>query len=180
MAGTSLSRRYARALADVAEQQGLLEQVRGELEALAKGFSHGRFEVRFAAFDLCRDEKLDFCRELAQRLGLSAPTSRLLHLLVEKRRMVILEDLAASYSEEADRRLGIRHAEVRTAYPLTEEQRQDLAARLTALTGAQVSLAEKLDESLIAGFQVKLENTFFDGSLRGRLDRIKETITHAE
>jgi F-type H+-transporting ATPase subunit delta len=180
MAGTSLSRRYARALAEVAAEQDILEQVRRELTALAEGFSHGRFEVRFAAYDLSRDEKLDFCRELAGQLGLSAPTSRLLNLLVDKRRMVILEDLAESYSEEADRRLGIRRAEVRSARPLTDEERTELSDRLAALTGAKVSLAEKLDESLIAGFQVKLENTFFDGSLRGRLDRIKETITHAE
>jgi F-type H+-transporting ATPase subunit delta len=180
MTGTALSRRYARALAEVAEEQGILERVRGELESLRDGFAHGRFEVRFAGLNMSRDEKLGVCRDLAHQLGLSEPMGRLLQLLVDKRRMVILEDLTASYSQEADRRLGIRRAEVKTARPLDAGEREKLEARLSELTGAQVALSEKLDGSLIAGFQVRIENTFFDGSLRGRLDRIKETITHAE
>lgn len=180
MTGTALSRRYARALAEVAEEAGILERVRTELESLRDGFAHGRFEVRFAGLNMSREEKLDVCRNLAGELGLSEPTGRLLQLLVDKRRLFILDDLAASYSEEADRRLGIRRAEVHTAQPLDDDEREQLAGRLAELTGAQVALYEKLDESLIAGFQVRIENTFFDGSLRGRLDRIKETITHAE
>jgi F-type H+-transporting ATPase subunit delta len=180
MAGTVLSRRYARALAEVAAEQGILERVRSELDALRDGFAHGRFEVRFAGLNMSREEKLGVCRELAVQLGLSRPTGRLLELLVDKRRLVILDDLAASYTQEADRRLGIRRAEVRTAQPLGDQEREQLASRLSALTGARVALRERLDASLIAGFQVRIENTFFDGSLRGRLDRFKETITHAE
>lgn len=179
MKGTVLSRRYAEALADVGEEEGLLERVRQELNSVAEAFrTSPEFRVFARAANLSRAEKQQVARNLAERLGLCPPVRRLLIYLVEKKRLPILVDLAASYAEEADRRLGMADALLTTAAPLTEKQRQRIVGRLETITGKQIRLAEQQDESIIAGFQVHLDGLFFDGSLRGQLNQIRETIAH--
>ncbi len=179
MKGTVLSRRYAEALADVAEQEGLLERARRELNALAEAFhASAEFRVFARAAHMSRAEKQQAAGRLARRLGLCPPVRRLLSYLVEKKRLPILVDLAASYAGEADRRLGMADAVLTTAAPLTDGQRERIVGRLESITGKQMRLAEQRDESLIAGFQVHLDGWFYDGSLRGQLNRIRETIAH--
>ena len=63
---------------------------------------------------------------------------------------------------------------------VSAEIEANIAARLEEKTGAKVMITERIDESLIAGFQARVGGAFYDGSLRGRLERIKETITHGE
>lgn len=176
-----LSRRYARALAETAEAQGMLERARAELNALAEAQSEGGgLQVRLRAFGQSREENAGLIRRLCAELDLSPPTAGLLEYLVRKRRLRILPELAAGYSAEADRRLGVLRATVTSALPLGEGQKRDIVARLQQITGARVEVSEQTDESLIAGFQVRAGGAFYDGSLRGRLERIKETITHGE
>jgi F-type H+-transporting ATPase subunit delta len=179
MKGTVLSRRYAEALADVAEEEDLLDLARRELNPLAEAFrTSPEFRVFARAAHLSRAEKQEAAQKLAERLGLCPPVRRLLSFLVQKKRLPILIDLAASYAEEADRRLGRADALLTTAAPLTEEQRRRIVGRLESVTGKQIRLAEQQDESIIAGFQVHLDGLFYDGSLRGQLNRIRETIAH--
>ncbi len=174
-----LSRRYAEALADVAERSGQLEKVRAELNALAETFAasdHLRTFARTARQS--RSAKKSIFRALSEKLRLSGPTSRLLQYLVQKRRTGILEQLAESYADEADRRLGIATAHVTSAVPLSDAHRARIQAGLQDITGKTVRMFESIDESLIGGFQARLDGLFFDGSLQGQLQRIRETIAH--
>ncbi len=179
MRGSVLSQRYAEALADVVEKHGELERVRDELNALADAMARDRtMQKLMATAALSREQKKAFLRRISTELGLSPRTHRLLDYLAEQKRAAMLPDLAESFADEADRRLGIRRAVVTSAVPLDEAQRGLLVARLQAATGSRIELEEVIDESLIAGFQIHTDGRFFDGSLRGKLERIRETIAH--
>jgi len=174
-----LSRRYARALADVVAPLGRLETVRQELTALAGRLAaSGALEALGPASRLSRERKKELVRRIASELGASEHTARFLEYLVQKRRLGLLPDIARSYSREADERLGIRRAVLKTAIPLSDEQVRRLADKLSRLTGATVRLDSQVDESLIGGFEVHMDGQLFDGSLRGRLEHIRETIAH--
>jgi F-type H+-transporting ATPase subunit delta len=58
---------------------------------------------------------------------------------------------------------------VKTAYPLTPEEKAQLEACMAELLGAGVSLSEKLDQSLLAGVSVDIAGRVLDNSLKGRL-----------
>lgn len=181
MRGNKLSRRYAVALADVAEQTGSIEQVAGELSALAGAIGSERaFRSAMETPRMGREGKRDLCRELCRELNLSDHISRLLDYLVEKKRTSILPELAHSFALEADDRLGVCEATLTSAAELTDEQRAEVISKLGALSGAEIRLREGVDETLIAGFQVELGGEFFDGSLRGRLEKLKEMITDGD
>jgi len=179
MRGSMLSRRYALALADVAQKDGQLERVRDELNALANALSSNpAFRVMARTGRRSRKQERAFFRRISGDLRLARHTARLLDYLVQKRRTALLPPLASSFADEVDRRLSLQKARVTTAMPLTEAQRGDLVGKLGGLTGAKITIEETVDESLIAGFQVRLDGRFFDGSLLGRLNRIKERMAH--
>jgi F-type H+-transporting ATPase subunit delta len=163
----------------VAERSGKLEVVRDELNALAECFEAvPEFRTFAVAGRKSRQDKKETLGRMSEEMGLSELTTRLLLYLVQKRRMAILPSLAESLSAEVDRRLGIARGRVTSATPLSDQQRQDLVRKLQRITGKTIDLTEETDGSLIAGFQVRLDGTFFDGSLEGQLERIAERIAH--
>jgi len=175
-----LSNRYAEALADVVERTGELPRARQELLALADALSQERsFGVMIAGPTHSRRQKQAFFRALAQELGLSTPTRRLLEYLVKKRRTGLLPQIADSFARVADQRMGIVTARLKSAQPLSPEQQTRITHKLQSITGKRIRLEQQLDESLIAGFQVVLDGKFFDGSLRAQLHSIREKIAHA-
>jgi F-type H+-transporting ATPase subunit delta len=84
------------------------------------------------------------------------------------------------FGELLRRERGIALAEVRTALPLDEAQRDELAARLTQLAGEQVERVEMnqiVDESLIGGISVRIGDRLYDASVRNRLERLRGRLT---
>jgi F-type H+-transporting ATPase subunit delta len=67
-------------------------------------------------------------------------------------------------------------AEVRSAVPLDEGQRQRLAEALSQATGKQVEVKVIIDEKVLGGLVARIGDTVIDGTIRHRLEQLKETI----
>lgn len=175
-----LAQRYAEALADVAEQNDMLEEVRSELDALSECVADNKlFDIFMASTRMSHADKKEAMRALADKVGLQPVLKRLLVQLVDKERLNLVGTLAEEYSQEADRRLDIQEARVVTAMELTEEQREKVKNRLEQMTGKTIRMNERVDRSLLAGLQIRLNNKFFEGSLKGRLRRLRERMSYA-
>jgi F-type H+-transporting ATPase subunit delta len=61
---------------------------------------------------------------------------------------------------------------VKTAFPLTPEEKASLEERMAELLGAPVGLQERLDKALIAGVTVEIAGRVLDNSLKGRLAQV--------
>jgi F-type H+-transporting ATPase subunit delta len=73
--------------------------------------------------------------------------------------------------------LGIRQAEIVTARELGSAEREALLAEIGKLAGARVEASFKLDAAILGGTVVRIGSTVYDGSVRGRLDRLKAVIS---
>jgi len=73
-------------------------------------------------------------------------------------------------------RLGVRQAEIVTARELSEGERAELVAGVGKLAGSRIEPTFKLDKSIIGGTVVRIGSTVWDGSVRGRLERLKEEL----
>jgi len=177
MKGTVLSRRYAIALADVAESEDCLERVGDDLRALADVFESDRaLDVLFRVPGRSRSERASVLSEICGGLNIAPLALRMVLHMMDKNRTAMLPDLAASFTEEAEARMGIHTAVVTSATALTQPQKDSLRTALEGRTAGTVRLDEHIDESLVAGFCVELDGHLFDGSLRGRLDKLKHVI----
>jgi F-type H+-transporting ATPase subunit delta len=115
--------------------------------------------------------------ELVARAGVAPVLSKLLVLLAERDRLILLPDLLAAYRERALDYLNIVRAELTTAVPLAAERVDAVAGRLARATGRAVQLQSRVDPSIIGGVVARIGSTVYDGSLTRHLARMRERLS---
>ncbi len=100
----------------------------------------------------------------------------LVGLLMVRRRIELLPLVAAEFQRLVDRHEGVSRAVVTSAAELTADERRELEERLVQLTGGPVRLATDIDPSLLGGVVVRLGDRLYDGSVRGRLERLRSRL----
>ena len=170
--------RYARALFDVAVAERTdLQQLEAELSAFAGLFTaHPDLEKVLLNPAIPAPRKRVLVAEIGRRMSLAPVLSKLMVLLAERDRLIILPDLVAAYR---DRLLKYRHvvrAEVTTAAPLGADRAAAIEQSLARATGRTVALETRVDPSLIGGMVARVNDTVYDGSLTRQLQKIRERL----
>ena len=122
------------------------------------------------------DRRSRFVGEISRALGLDARVGRLLGLIVERRRLDILDDLIEAYQKLLDEKNGIVRAVVTAAGPLSQAEQQEVVRRLEKSLGRRVVMEVQQDSTLIGGLVVRIGSTVYDGSLRQHLAGFKERL----
>ena len=122
-------------------------------------------------------QKVGFLDTLNEKLGLRKELRNLLAVLIDNGRIGQVSAVAEAYRRLLQQQLGIRQAEVVTARELTATERSLLAVEIGKLAGARVEASYKLDPTILGGTIVRIGSTVYDGSVRGRLDRLKAALT---
>ena len=107
---------------------------------------------------------------------LSPAVAKLLVLLAERDRLVLLPDLLAAYRERVlDLRKVVR-AEVVTAEPLSTEGAQAVERGLAQMSGRNVQMALRVDPSIIGGVVARIGSTVYDASVATQLQKMKQRL----
>lgn len=118
---------------------------------------------------------------VAQALsGINKPSVALSNFttqLSEHDRLVLLPEIYAHYSKLKSQELKQVDAYITSAYPLTDAQRKDLQQRLAISTNSIVILHEAVDPELLGGATIKVGDKFTDGSVRGKLQQLKNQLS---
>lgn len=122
-------------------------------------------------------QKVAFLDKLNSRLGLSKQLRNLLAVLIDHGRIGNVKEVAESYRRQLQERMGIQPAEIVTARELSREERETLVAGVARLVDGQIDPVFKLDKSILGGTVVRIGSTVYDGSVRGRLERLKDQLT---
>ncbi|MDP9402002.1 MAG: ATP synthase F1 subunit delta [Actinomycetota bacterium] len=167
---------YASALFEVARAEGALETVEEELFRVAR-----TFEASDELRSTLTDQAIPVERRQAvveQLLGgrASPVTTALVSFVVGAGRARDLPAIIDRLVEEAAEQRAEVVAEVRSAVPLDESRRSRLAAALSDATKKQVSVKVVVDPSVLGGLVATIGDTVIDGSIRHRLDQMKETL----
>jgi F-type H+-transporting ATPase subunit delta len=175
----SAASRYARALFDVALRESNPQDVERELAAfvdLVRGHEQlGKVLVNPA---IPAPRKHGLVAALAAQLGLSAVTAKLLALMAERDRLVLLGDLLEEYRLRLLDHQRIVRAAVTTAAPLPTESADALAQAFAHVTGRRVQVTTGVDPALIGGVVARIGSVVYDGSVRRQLERLREALTH--
>src|ERR1700722_8586588 len=115
-----------------------------------------------------------------RRIGCAALVRNFLAVFINHERLGALSKILEEYRLEMNRRMSISDAEVVTARPLGDEERASLEKQVAELAGTRVSATFRQDKSVIGGAIVRIGSTIYDGSLRGRLERLKEQLISSE
>jgi F-type H+-transporting ATPase subunit delta len=172
---STAGRRYAEAAYELATRDGTLDEFGAGLELAATILADQN------VLDVLRDPG----RPLRQRVEVvdallasrvPEPILKLIGLLVERGRIDKLPSVAAEYRRMLNREHGVVEALARTALPLSSDETAALEKKVAAMTGRTVDLRVVVDESLIGGLTVRVGDTLYDASVRGRLERLRERL----
>jgi len=170
------ARRYAVALLNAAVKVNELERVEAEVSALAEMLNRSPQLVKFLAQPLVPfSEK---AQRLKQRLEgqLSPVTLNFLLTVVKHKRIEAFDHIVRVFTELVREYRSEVVAEVVSAVPLTDEEREMTVQRLQEITGKKVLLSEKVDPSIIGGMRIVVGDKLLDLSLKGHLERIRERL----
>jgi len=171
--------RYAEAFADV------VTDARLDTAAIDHRFSdflatwEGSVELRtfFVNPAVPAPQKIAILDKLNATLGMQKELRNLIAVLIQNDRIGHVVEVAAAYRSILQQQLGIRPAEIVTARELSAGERSSLVAELIKVAGAKIDPSFKLDSSILGGAVVRIGSTVYDGSVRGRLNRLKEALT---
>jgi F-type H+-transporting ATPase subunit delta len=177
MSFSIVARRYAQALLELGIEQHDLERQVEEIASVASVWDESH-ELRNAVENplVAHPAKRAVMGEVATRLGVSPTTRNLLLLLVDRRRSKTLPAIARWLRELADARKGVVRAEVTTAAPLGDAYYERLRLQLEKMTGKSVVVDRKTDPDLIGGVVTRIGDRIFDGSLRTRLQTMRDVM----
>jgi F-type H+-transporting ATPase subunit delta len=170
--------RYARAFLDVVTSARLdtaeIDKQLADFEATWVGSPE--LQTFFQNPAVAAVQKVAILDKLNAKLGLQKELRNLLAVLINNDRIGHVNEVAAAYRAALRERLGIREAEIVTARELGENERNTLLAGVGKLAGARIEAKFMLDQSILGGAVVRIGSTIYDGSVRGRLERLKEVL----
>ena len=177
MSYEAVARRWARALFDLGKETSSLADVNKDVMSFADTWEASD-ELRLVLDDPLVPEasREAILRDIASRLGVGATATNTLRLLAQKRRLVILPELARQLARLTDEDANLLRAKVTSAVPLGESYLGRLRAELEKATGKRVALDQAVDPALVAGVVTQIGDRVIDGSLKARLQGFRESL----
>lgn len=121
--------------------------------------------------------KKDVLKEVFK--GSHAISEGLMNMLVENKRVSLLNEVALKYIILNESLKGKDVAYVTTAVPMTADLEKQLLKQVASITGKEVTLENKIDESIIGGFILRVGDLQYDASVSNKLNNLKREFTNS-
>lgn len=171
-----VAKRYANALFEVGVEDNLLDTFVDELGALIQIVKENK-----DFFDALRTPLIPKGdkRELLENVFKGKVNDQLLNfikVLIDKDRVNVVEQINFEFKKLANEHKNVADAIAITAIPLTPEKIAELKEKLSKVTGKNIEITNEIDEEVIGGILVKIGNEELDGTVKGRLGKLKEEL----
>ncbi len=178
----TLARPYAKAVFELARETKTLAPWSESLAALSVAVSDARLEALIGSPALSRDQLAELLLGVLDTAGLSkAPQWQqlrsLVRLLAENRRLPVAPTIAGMYEAmraEAESRIEV---EITTAVKVASTQADYLSAAISKRLARTVEIQWNMDENLLGGAMIRAGDLVIDGSLKGELQRLSQTLS---
>jgi F-type H+-transporting ATPase subunit delta len=177
---SNISKRYARAFFEIANEEKQIESYFNELNQFASVISGNKSLNDFLAnpiFD--QVSKKGVVDNIIAKMKLSKMSVSFLRLLVDKKRIDILEDIVTCYRQFMDEALKKVRVNVKTAFPLSDEMRSFISANLEKTLGKKVEMTVEEDSTLLGGVVIGVGDTLYDGSIKNQLNNMRNLLGEA-
>jgi F-type H+-transporting ATPase subunit delta len=173
MSGSRAAIRYAKAILSFALEQQKEVQVNNDMLFVANSIKESEdLQLLLNSPILKSDVKKAALKEVFQK-NISSISIGLIDLLVENKRITILEDVAEKYTVLFDELKGIEVAKVVTAVPLTEALKKQVLAKVKEITGKDATVENTVDPEILGGFILRIGDVQYDASIANKLQVLK-------
>jgi F-type H+-transporting ATPase subunit delta len=177
----SVSRRYARALVDAILAQKMDADIaRLQLRSIVQAV-HDSDDLRrvWESPAVSPTQKRAVLDAIATQMSVVKPIRNFIAILIDNRRIKMLDDIVKQFENELDVQLGFVEAEISSARTLTPGEKRDLENRVERMTGKKVRARYSSNPELLGGVSIRVGSTIYDGSVRGQLEKMRQQLSLA-
>ncbi len=175
----AVASRYARALVEVILEDKIDgDTARQQLHAIVDAV-HESDELRrvWESPAIMPAQKRAVLDAIAKQIGAVKPIRNFIAVLIDHRRIPMLDDIARQFESELDAQLGFTEVEVSSTRGLSPEEKRELESRVERLTGKRVRARYVSNPDLLGGVVVRAGSTIYDGSVRGQLEKMRQELS---
>lgn len=180
MANETIARRYATALADVAlAATGEAEKIKSELNSWAELFEGNEdLQTVFGNPAIVHANKERVLDDLIKKGKPSKTVANFIRILLRNGRITDLAEISERFAVVLQERSNVVAAEITSARELPAGEKKDFETSLEKLTGKQININFAVDPDLIGGVVTRIGSTVYDGSVRTKLENLREQLVN--
>ncbi|MEP6945807.1 MAG: ATP synthase F1 subunit delta [Acidobacteriota bacterium] len=177
MSVETIARRYSAALADIVLSTGEFETVKVELAGWSEMFAKSP-DLRnvFANPAIASTNKVDLLESLLARSKPTKTTANFLRILLRNGRLSEIGHINDRFDSVLQERSGVVAAQIVTARELPDSERSGFQANLEKMTGKRVNISFAINKDIIGGVVTQIGSTVYDGSIRTKLETLREQL----
>lgn len=173
---TKAAKRYAMALLETAKAKNAVDQVLKDVLVIKSTIDASRELKLFLKSPLVKPRDKRAVLDAIFKERVSEGTVQFLELVTEKGRESILHDIVVAFTEKYNLYAGIITVEVKSAHPLTDQQKKMLREKLEEVTSKKVELTETVQPELIGGISVQIDDTVYDATIKHKLNQLENRL----
>jgi F-type H+-transporting ATPase subunit delta len=172
------AKRHAQAVFEIALETGQLDRWQSDLQVMADTLADPGLVALLQHPKIKLDDKRGVLEKVLPDIAPSA--MNLAHFLVAKNRLRMLQGMLVEYEQLLNAQYGREVAEISTALPISDEEKERVRKRLAELLGKDLVIKVKVDPHVIGGLVARVGDRLVDGSVRTRLQDLKQSLVHVE
>lgn len=167
--------RYAESLFDLAKEENAIQTYQKDIIKVQDVFKDDIFVQFFSHVAVQDDDKINILKKSFQN-QISEYVLNFLMLLVKKRRMRYIRQICQHFQSLCNDYFGIKVGKLYSAYLLNTEDIEKVEKAISQKEGKKVQLHMVIDESLIGGIKVEVDNHIYDDSLSYKLESLRKEL----
>ncbi|MDN3018077.1 F0F1 ATP synthase subunit delta [Paenibacillus sp. BSR1-1] len=176
MSNSMVAKRYASALFQISKEQQILSNVEEELRVVREVLDYNAdLKAVLKSSKLTNENKKEIIRNAFSTVN--AYVLNTLMILIDRHREDEIVEVVNQFIELANEEMGIAEAKVYSIRPLTEAEREAVSTTFAEKIGKKSLRIENIvDSDLLGGIKLRIGNRIYDGSLRGKLNRLERKL----
>jgi F-type H+-transporting ATPase subunit delta len=176
MSGSRAAIRYAKAVLSLATDNKSAKAVNSDMKTITNAIAQSEDLSQMLQSPVVRSsDKKAVLTSVFKNANVA--TTNLIDTLISNKRLALLNDVAASYTQLYDQMRGTQVATVTTAVPLTADLKTKVLAKVKELTGKEAEVENIIDESILGGFILRVGDIQYNASIANKLDKLKREFT---
>lgn len=172
MSGSRAAIRYAKAVLSLATDNTSADAVNSDMKLITNTMAQSEDLRQMLQSPVVKSADKKAVLTLVFK-NANVATTNLIDTLISNKRLALLNDVAASYTQRYDQMRGSQVALVTTAIPLTADLRTKVLAKVKELTGKEAEVENIIDESILGGFILRVGDIQYNASIANKLDKLK-------
>ena len=176
MAQTRAAIRYAKAVLSLANEQNSASKLNDDMKSIVNAVAESK-DLSDMLQSPVIHSKVKKATLLEVFPNMNKLSVKLIDLLVENKRIGIIDEVAQKINMLFDESQGTQIAKVTTAIPLTKELEAKVLTKVKELTGNDAEVQNTVDESILGGFILRVGDIQYNASIANKLDKLKREFT---